>query len=246
MIQPSYRVGQYWNYNITDYNENTTYGNSTFKVLSLENIIINNTNYEVFNCSETIEMEELNFPKKRSFYIISSNNSLLKLSEEEFEIKYPYGGFFGISWPIYEGKTWTTNDTAFIYYDNTYETRELSINYACLNKTNLTINNEIFECFEIKRWNWGDDENQNYTFFYYSPKAGGRYIKREEYKNGEITQIYELTDYNLIEDEDSKKSSDYEHDFKKSNGDLFTNFFLIIIIMVISLVVVLFLIKKIG
>lgn len=253
MQKPNFKKGQHWNYYVKYFKGNTSYnGTSSFQVISKENMSFNKTQLKVFKCSETVKIPEYyNLTINTSLYILPLDNSLKKvvskISSDRITNKtrriYEGLGFRGIQWPLKKNKTWINNITQDITYfeeDNEINTKNnLSFKYKCLNKKILTINKSIYECYKIKKWGYNDDQNKNYTISYYSPEVGGRYVQRKVFSNGNLTWMYNLTDYNFTQKKDSENKI-----YSKNSLDFFSNFILIIIIMIVAVTVVLLFIKK--
>lgn len=249
MKKPSFNKDQYWEYDIQLFSGGKTYnGTSNFYVTKSEKMFLNSTEFTVYNCTETREIKDLNFTSKNTIYVLPFNNSILKVKQEttienntnKTVTVFPGLGFSGISWPLKIGNSWTNNETQITYFNNKSKTEKISANYECINNTELTLKAGSFDCYVVKRWNYNDDENQNYTLYYYSSKAGGRYIQLEIYNNNQLEWIYKLTDYNY-----SITGLDEQNSELGSSDGLFNKLVLILIILVISLVLMLIVIKKI-
>lgn len=251
MKKPNYRIGQFWHYQLKMFYGNKSFiGNSSFKVVAKEKIDINNTKFSAFNCSESIEIPNYNnLSIKNNFYVLTFDNSVMKVISKKTindnitkeKVVYSGSGFRSIYWPLTINKTWTNNITKNTYDETGNLKKEnLSINYKCTNTTELSIANTYFDCYIVKRWESYESKDLNYTLYYYSPEVGGRYVQRLTYQNGQLTGIYNLTDYNY-----SKEKSDYNMGAEKYDVDLFNNFILILIILIFALGIVVILIKKI-
>ncbi len=249
MKKPSFNPGQYWKYELQYFSEGQTYnGTSYFNVTDTEKMLLNNTEFTVFNCTETKTIKDLNYTVRNIIYVLPFNNSILKVKSEKTIQNntnktltvFPGLGFNGISWPLKVGYSWINNETQITYFNNKSKNENISAKYECINTTELNLKAGVFDCYEVKRWNYNDDKNQNYTLYYYSSEAGGRYVQLKIFNNNQLVWLYKLSDYNY-----SKTSVEEKNNLSGGSADLFNTFIIMIIIMIIALSLMLIVIKKI-
>ena len=250
MNKPEFIIGDYWEYDIkfTIQELNLTInGTSRIEILGIQNITIDNSEYNTYIVSDNIILRDnysnytLDLSSSAFKYYRISDNSLLSYHKISLmygysEIVYSYP-FVGLLWPIREGISWKRSTTGIYTNSSGSSSEEITFYYDCIGEQYVNTNAGTFQCYIIKIHTGSD---KNYTLSYRSPDVGYFEVKSEEYQNNILIRDITLKSYKyspLIDNEEEKSNADNNNPDQK-NTDIEDTPFLEIIFILITLILI--------
>jgi hypothetical protein len=223
MQKPTFTKGDYWEYDIELYNENSETiitGNRRIEIHNNTSIAINDSQYNARIVTDNTELisnlsnNTLNLSSNVIKYYREEDTSLMIYIKYSAiygysEIVYNYP-FVGLYWPIRSGFSWerTAHRNYSDYTGSISE--EITFYYECLGISDINTSAGLFNCYNIKIRSAGDDSN--YTISYRSPETGYFEVKSEEYQDGLLNKKMELKSYqytsNLSINEEGEEYND--------------------------------------